>query len=432
MMKVSQILPKAVYFLLFLAGGVSWPYYSVLLSGLMPETWIGWTMGALQSCGFIFAPMWGMIADASKGRHAAIMAILCLVGMGMRFGGLFFLGDDRSPWIAALTMVLSEALFSGVVPICDSLVCSSLKGDEEFGHQRLFGALSWGIAAPLSGFVYTIIPMRWGLVLTWVLSVPFVVCVFLLAPNNQQSKKTTAPKLGFLASLKSARLKWQQWCFLGCALFSGFCNSSIGTFLFLHLRSMGGNSTMMGLSVLMMILSEIPFMYFSNRIARAIGTFTCVQGALIAYTLRLFGYQALGTWASPWFVLAIEPLHGITFGIFYSVCVSYIAQGIANDETKSTWQGVFGGMIAIGRAAGSVGGGYLYAAGGGTLLFRVGCIILAGATVAFFFVVLTDRGFVPIEPDLALKEERLELELVEIFSADEEEDDDDAIVDEFQ
>lgn len=363
------------------------------------------------------------MADATQ-RPRLVMAILMLCGLGARTLGLLFLQGDSQPLIAAGTMVGSEVIFSGTIPILDSIVCRALKQGEDFGHQRLFGAISWGLAAPSSGFVYNYVSMKWGLILTWVLLLPVAALLFFAGEREGKDAaggKGASAKMSFWEAVRSTRLKWQQVCFLSCALFSGFCNSSIGTFLFLHIQDMGGDSRMMGLSVLFMILSEVPFMYFSNRLAARIGTFTCVQMALVAYTLRLFGYQALGTWISPWFILMIEPLHGITFGIFYSVCVSYIANGIANERTKSTWQGIFTGLLACGRAAGSIGGGYMYVAGGGVFLFRVGCAILAGATLLFIAVVVTDRGFIPLEPGLELKEEALQLELIEVFSADEEE-----------
>lgn len=47
-MKLHPVLPKALYFLFFLSLGISSPYYSVLLSTLLPTSWIGWTMGILQ------------------------------------------------------------------------------------------------------------------------------------------------------------------------------------------------------------------------------------------------------------------------------------------------------------------------------------------------------------------------------------------------
>lgn len=59
--------------------------------------------------------------------------------------------------------------------------------------------------------------------------------------------------------------------------------------------------------------------------------------------------------------------------------------------------------------------------GGGTLLFRVGALVMACVSALFCVVVFTDRGFVK-EPVLVIDNDKLERELTEVFSADEEED----------
>jgi hypothetical protein len=231
------------------------------------------------------------------------------------------------------------------------------------------------------------------------------------------------PKMPVLEALRAAKLRWQQWAFFFAAPFAGFSSASISTFLFIHLQDLSGSSTMMGLSVLLMILSEIPLMYFTHAIVARIGTFSCVLLGLAAHALRCLGYQWLGTALNPWFVLAIEPLHGITFGVFYSACVTYIATVVSNERTRSTWQGVFMALSSAGKAAGAIGGGYLFQLGRGVLLFRIAALVLGCATLAFAFVVFTDRGFAPRSGGDLLREDKLQQELEDVFSADEEEDD---------
>ncbi len=173
----------------------------------------------------------------------------------------------------------------------------------------------------------------------------------------------------------------------------------------------------------MMIVSEIPLLYYSHRIVTKIGTFSCVLMGLIAYCIRMVWYQALGDVFNPWLVLVIEPAHGITFGIFYSACVSYVAKAVSNEQTRSTWQGVFTALLSVGKGAGSIGGGYLFASGGGRLLFRVGALIMLVASLLFAVVVATDRGFFDeAAQEVKEKGELLGQELEDVFSADEEED----------
>ena len=80
--------------------------------------------------------------------------------------------------------------------------------------------------------------------------------------------------------------------------------------------------------------------------------------------------------------------------------------------------------MSLGRAVGAVGGGFLFSLGGGTLLFRVGAIIMCCVSILFAGVVFTDRGFIEKEKEVNQEDaQKLELELIDVFSADEEDED---------
>ncbi len=427
-MRLHPVLPKALYFCFFGMWSLSAPFTAVFLATLVPKSFVGWTLGLMHVAALVFAPLWGFLAD-SLDRPRLVLVLLMLVGLGVRWGGTFFLSSDASPFVASGVFVGSELVFCGSTPVLDALVCKMLRPGEEFGHQRLFGAISWGVAAPLAGLLYERIALRWGLLMTLVGSLSVTACMVVSALSSRREGAVAAaaishePRVPVLEALKAARLRWQQWAFFAAALFAGFSNSSIGTFLFLHLQDLSGSSTLMGLAVLLMIVSEIPFMYYSQAIVARIGTFSCVLLGLAAHCLRCLGYQWLGAGLSLWFVLAIEPLHGVTFGVFYSACVSYIATVVSSERTRSTWQGVFSALFSAGKAAGAIGGGYLFQLGGGKLLFRVAALVLGCATMGFVAVVATDRGFAPKAQAELLGGEKLQQELEDVFSADEEEDD---------
>ena len=141
---------------------------------------------------------------------------------------------------------------------------------------------------------------------------------------------------------------------------------------------------------------------------------------MVCYTIRVCCYSILPGGSLAWLVLLIEPLHGITFGVFYSASVTYISRVISREGTSATWQGVFSGIFSLGKAGGSIGGGYLYTIGGGVLLYRCSFAVSLAGTLLFAGVVFTDRGHFKENEGTILKE----LSLVEdAFSADEDEDD---------
>eukprot|EP00291_Cryptomonas_curvata_P018790 CAMPEP_0172167706 /NCGR_PEP_ID=MMETSP1050-20130122/9726_1 /TAXON_ID=233186 /ORGANISM="Cryptomonas curvata, Strain CCAP979/52" /LENGTH=103 /DNA_ID=CAMNT_0012838537 /DNA_START=208 /DNA_END=516 /DNA_ORIENTATION=- len=91
-------------------------------------------------------PAVGFIAD-KLGRHTLLLTVLIVLTSLLRLSIL---------WASSLTAVATLVLiseFSGN-PICsiiDSTVLDALPDPLQYGHQRLWGTIGWGILAPLAG-----------------------------------------------------------------------------------------------------------------------------------------------------------------------------------------------------------------------------------------------------------------------------------------
>jgi len=142
----------------------------------------------------------------------------------------------------------------------DALVCSMLRPDQPFGHQRLFGAyvkvfgvlvefvrsvfvrfrISWGIAAPAAGLFFDRVgwSLEVSLLFTLVGSIGVVVCLFFAAPSPAKvgADASKTARVPFMVAMRETKLRWQQICFLVVMIFAGFASSSIGIFLFLLLK----------------------------------------------------------------------------------------------------------------------------------------------------------------------------------------------------
>ena len=97
----------------------------------------------------------------------------------------------------------------------------------------------------------------------------------------------------------------------------------------------------------------------------------------VAFLLRLGWYCALPWLPSPWWVLAAEPLHGLTFGAAWAAGVARAAAlappGLAA-STQSVYSGVY---LGLGSAAGAFVGGVVHARFGGVAVFAVAAAMLA-------------------------------------------------------
>ena len=142
-------------------------------------------------------------------------------------------------------------------------------------------------------------------------------------------------------------------------------------FLFLWLDEQGASRLLMGLALCFTCLSEVVVFAKEKAIKRALSTRWSVSLILLCYALRQWFYAALPALANPWTVLPVQLLHGITFGLYWSVGNAFVHE-IAPRGLNSAIMGVFGGCNSGGGFLGALGGGMLYRLGGGGFLFR-GC-----------------------------------------------------------
>eukprot|EP00056_Hartaetosiga_gracilis_P003992 m.70150 g.70150 ORF g.70150 m.70150 type:complete len:171 (-) comp11659_c0_seq10:561-1073(-) len=121
----------------------------------------------------------------------------------------------------------------------------------------------------------------------------------------------------------------------------GMMKGVIDAFLFVYLQDMGGNGTLLGVTLATTTISELPFFAFSGTILRRLGALCVIFISMGAYAGRLLYYSQL---SRPWSVLPIELLHGVTFSLSWATIVAH-AQEVA-PEGYAVYQPVFRGFLA--------------------------------------------------------------------------------------
>ena len=80
-------------------------------------------------------------------------------------------------------------------------------------------------------------------------------------------------------------------------------------------------------------------------------------GALAAYAVRVYGYTRLEA-HTVWWVLALEPLHGITFALAWTAFVDKVKAEVPEAWHTSGQLALNTAMNCVGRVAGSLIGGF--------------------------------------------------------------------------
>lgn len=369
----------AFYFLFYAAGASLVPFLALFYQskGLQPGA-IGF-LGAIPPVMMLLgAPTWSGLADASHahGRLLKIAISGAVVSVAV-------LSQMSLLWLLALAVAAYAFFGSPIMAIVDSATLQML-GDrrDRYGRIRLWGALGWGIAAPLVGLA----AQRGGLL--W----PFVGYIVIMLVGIGVSFRLPLSRARLSVPFRhgaKAILRNPRWgLFLFVVFASGVGLASTNVFLFLYMAHLGASKTLMGIALTSATISELPFFFFTNRLIARWGARGLLIFGMGVYIIRVLLYSVT---SSPWIVVLIQLLHGPTFSAIWVAGVSY-ADEIAPEGLSATAQGIFNAtFMGLGGAVGALFAGFLYQSLGVDWMFRyVGLTVFAGIVV-FLVAVLRSR-----------------------------------------
>ncbi|XP_035431610.1 major facilitator superfamily domain-containing protein 6 [Spodoptera frugiperda] len=308
-------------------------------------------------------------------------------------------------WLFFVLMILSWIGQAVVVTFADA-ICFNLLGTKvtQYGKQRLWGSVGWGIFSLLTGFLidtlsdgdYKNYSIAFILMFVFMMGDVAVSC-FLETDSTRMSVNILADVGSLLSSLPTV-------LFLLWTIAVGLCTGLLWQFLFWLLEDISGLTcdgsgyikTLQGLvSAIQTFGGEIPFLFVSGYVLKKVGHINMMSLVLLAFGVRFILYSLL---SNPWWVLPIEMLQGVTFGMFYPTMTSY-ANFVSPPGTETTVQGLVGAVFeGVGTSLGSLIGGQLYGTYGGWITFRsfgIGAIICCGLNWLAFFILKDKIALVP-------------------------------------
>ena len=234
-------------------------------------------------------------------------------------------------WLFAICLIFATAFGSSEFTMSDTACYESIQGID-YGRQRVWGLVGWGLSAPLAGYLndYT-----GGYMASWGLCACFTV----LQIWNLSRMNLVKPDFSqtILKNTKAIFSSIDFLCFEVGVFMNGMFTGIVWYYLTWFIVSIGGNKLLIGLAnAIQNFIGGVPAMYFSGWLIKKLGHFNLVSLALISHGLRFFLYSCLH---NPWWILPIESLHGFTFGSFYTAMTSY---GKLNSKpgTEATTQAI--------------------------------------------------------------------------------------------
>jgi PPP family 3-phenylpropionic acid transporter len=348
---------KKLPLLLVYAGTAAWwPLFNVYLeknglSGLQ----IGVIASVVPVMMLLVQPLWGIWADQFGRVKLLRIAVFCyaFVLLGFLIGINF--------WFIFCWTVVLAFFFNPTQSIMDSVALDIAKADprSSYGKVRLWGAIGWAVSAPLVGKFIT------GREMNLIFPIAAVLMLFgfffiqhLKIRSNTNSNETADVETEFLSERVKALISNRQLLtFLIIVFLMSVGTYPIWTFQSLYLSNLGASPELIGWSLGIQAMIELPFYFYSNKIIQKYGAGRLMAFSFFMFAVRLALYASI---QNPVAGAAIELLHGVSYSFFMVASVEYINE-LAGEELRATGQSAFYSIYAgLGAIVGNFGTGYLY------------------------------------------------------------------------
>ncbi|MFC3039429.1 MFS transporter [Virgibacillus xinjiangensis] len=329
-------------------------------------TEIGWVL-AIGPLASIFAqPFWGYLSDKFK----TVKWILLVCIIGLIIGSTLFFQMNT-----LLTIILMGAVFyfftTPIGALGDSL--AQRRADElniSFGTIRTWGSIGFAISSLLIGAILDIIGVQYMLLPYLFFGFLALLVVFQLSDVRMDAKPVQLKDVRKLSGNKPFLL------FLGIMLCLTISHRANDSYIGLYITELGGSEGLVGTAWFIGVLTEAAVFATAGFWFRKFHPLIFIILAGILYTLRWFLYS----WVEdPVYVLGLQVLHGLTFGIFYLSAFEYVTRLIPRLLQATGHLVFFATFFGLSGIIGSLGGGAIMEAfGGATLYFTMGALALAG------------------------------------------------------
>ncbi|MEZ4633447.1 MAG: MFS transporter [Caldilineaceae bacterium] len=364
---------KLFYFVFFASLGPLVSFFNIyLMAQGLTGAQIGWIASMAPLITLIANPFWGSLADRWQ-IHRKIL-ILCTVLTGV---ATMLLTTANGFWPLMLLVLVLFFVRTPVPTLVDASVMDMMRRTGgSYGRQRVWGSVGFVLLAFVFGRWLVgddLRPIFWfhaGLI-----GIGCTLLAFALPIERSPGQ------VNLVAGLRQM-IKQPGYASFAVALFlAGMGLSAYINFLSLQMRALGGTEAQVGMSWSINALLEIPMMFMGARWFARYRYGRLIIVGMVGFAIAFTGIALAGT---PQQFLAVLPLNGISYGIFWVAIVGYAAEA-APPGLTATSQGLAAAIQSgFGGGIGALTAGYLWDGFGGSAVFAMAATALALAAVIFW------------------------------------------------
>jgi MFS transporter, PPP family, 3-phenylpropionic acid transporter len=350
-MRSSANQVRLLYFLVFCCTASWLPVFADFLKNKgLSGVQIGVALGVTPLMMLFVQPFYGLFIDQWGYRRS-------LLGSSLFAAVCYFLFLVNSSYVYVLIITVGMSVFyNAIQPILDSLSLRLVQQDPSFsyGSLRIAGAAGWASTGIVIGYLID----NLGVDSIFYVSGGSMLLLFLVAlalPRDLTQNLRVAN-----VSLRAAAQVFGNVRLLGFLMLVFLVSAGstcIYYFYSIYMKQNGASATLVGYALSFQGLCELPFFYWSEAIIRRLGlprTFLLTVGATVVRML-LYAYVT-----NPYWAVGIELLQGVSWSLFWVVCVAYVGKLVHNEWLATGQSLLYAAFYGIGAIVGNLWTGYLY------------------------------------------------------------------------
>lgn len=289
------------------------PFIAMILGDRgIPDPTIAMWMALLPFGSLFAAPTWAWMADRS-GRSRSLLA---LTALGTTTGFVLLTFAQPAGWLFC-GLALYAIARAPQVPMVDALAVQSMgDGGRNYGRVRLWGSVAFLVAGGIAGSLRNLwdaAPLAMGTLLL-AGTLPAV----LLLPSGPPPQQPAR-----LRALSEAFLRGDTALLAMACTLHGLGLTFYNNFLGRHFESLGLPPDVLGISLVVAVVVEVALMAAAPFLLARVPAPVLLLIALGASIPRWIGTA----WTTdPFLLVALQSLHGLSFGLFWVTAVPTFAQ----------------------------------------------------------------------------------------------------------
>ncbi|XP_042217454.1 uncharacterized protein LOC121863047 isoform X1 [Homarus americanus] len=303
-------------------------------------------------------------------------------------------------WLYVVLLLVGQVASLTAESISDAICCDIIGEGGDYGSQRAWGALSYGVLGVVSGLLVdwwsgTSITKNYSpafLLMVGFGTIDILLCTtYLKVPKLMDGTQVWT-------QLRPLLRQPHIFIFLVLAFLIGFYDGLDVGYVFVLQEDIAKGSSVMqhikllqGLTMLIQAISSFPFMLLCDWFVKKMGSQGVMALVLFLYAIRLLGLALVSMLGLVWTTVAIEVINGPCFGLGFTAMIVHAAS-ITPPGTTNTVQSVVSLCYGtLGYAGASFLGGLVYESVGASMLY-----FYTGVLASFtFFLHLLYLKFFP-------------------------------------